>query len=58
MEQPNTNWLQAERDPSVQSVSFSEDVSVPIIQPVQSVTVSKKQTGGFIMLTRPCYIML
>ena len=44
-EQQNANWLQAERDPSVQSVSFSEDVSVPIIQPVQSVTVRQKQTG-------------
>ena len=43
-EQPSSNWLQAERDPSVQSVSFSD--SVPIIQPVQSVTVSKKQPGG------------
>ena len=45
MDQQGQNWLGAERDPSVQSVSFSEEVSVPIIQPVQSVTVRQKQTG-------------
>ena len=45
MEQPGQSWLGAERDPSVHSVSFSEEVSVPIIQPVQSVTVRQKQIG-------------
>ena len=44
-EQPNQNWLPAERDPSVHSVSYSEEVSVPIIQPIQSVTVRQKQPG-------------
>jgi len=31
-----------ERDTSVQSVSFSDDVDVPMNQPVQSVTVRQK----------------
>ncbi|KAL4239074.1 hypothetical protein ACF0H5_003777 [Mactra antiquata] len=40
-EQPGQSWLAAERDLSTHSVSFSEDVEIPI-QPIQSVTVRQK----------------
>ena len=40
------NWLAAEKDTSLHSMSFSEEVEVANIQPVRSVTVSKK-SGEF-----------
>ncbi|XP_052765941.1 centrosomal protein kizuna-like isoform X2 [Mya arenaria] len=36
------SWLGAERDNSIHSVSYSEEVDMPINQPVQSVTVRQK----------------
>lgn len=36
------SWLAAERDTSIHSMSFSEEVEVPISQPIQSVTVRQK----------------
>lgn len=50
MEQPNQNWVAAERDASIHSVSYSEETEV---QPpvVQSVTVRQKTGTASLMKT-------
>ena len=45
-EQPGQNWLAAERDTSIHSISYSEEIEVPISQPIQSVTVTGRQKTG------------